>query len=227
MHFDFTDLEAFLTLSRTLNVTHAAEELRVTPSAVSLRLKRLERELDTTLFYRESRGLSLSPAGHAFERHARELLALATATEADMENYRPHHVPMLRIASNNAGIQSFIVPILGPFLAKEGVRCSLLDRRSDESCRLVAFGEADLGFGLETTAKNSGLPVKILPFLRDRHVLITPPGHELARNESVRFVDTLGHPYVCLQKGAPMMRALHERARAVGVRLRHGGGEVL
>lgn len=220
MHFDFTDLEAFLTLSRTLNVTHAAEELRVTPSAVSLRLKRLERELDTTLFYRESRGLSLSPAGHAFERHARELLALATATEADMENYRPHHVPILRIASNNAGIQSFIVPILGPFLAKEGVRCSLLDRRSDESCRLVAFGEADLGFGLETTAKNSGLPVKILPFLRDRHVLITPPGHELARNESIRFIDTLGHPYVCLQKGAPMMRALHERARAVGVRLR-------
>ena len=112
MHFDFTDLEAFLTLSRTLNVTHAAEELRVTPSAVSLRLKRLERELDTTLFYRESRGLSLSPAGHAFERHARELLALATATEADMENYRPPPVPMLRIAANNAGIQSFIVPIL-------------------------------------------------------------------------------------------------------------------
>lgn len=54
MHFDFTDLEAFLTLSRTLNVTHAAEELRVTPSAVSLRLKRLERELDTTLFSRLS-----------------------------------------------------------------------------------------------------------------------------------------------------------------------------
>ena len=100
------------------------------------------------------------------------------------------------------------------------MRCSLLDRRSDESCRLVAFGEADLGFALETTAKNSGLPLKILPFLRDRHVLITPKGHELARNESIRFVDTLGYPYVCLQKGAPMMRALHERARAVGVRLR-------
>ena len=27
MHFDFTDLEAFLTLSRTLNVTHAADNL--------------------------------------------------------------------------------------------------------------------------------------------------------------------------------------------------------
>ena len=90
MHFDFTDLEAFLTLSRTLNVTHAAEELRVTPSAVSLRLKRLERELDTTLFYRESRGLSLSPAGHAFARHARELPAPATAPRSTTPPRPPH-----------------------------------------------------------------------------------------------------------------------------------------
>lgn len=220
MRFEFHDLEIFLALARCLSVTKAAGELDLTPSAVSLRLKRLEQNLEAPLFYREARGLVLSPAGQALERHARELLAMATTVESDMEQYRPHRTPTLRIASNNTGIQNFLVPVLGPFLAQGSLRCSILERRSGDACRAVAWGEADVGFVLEGAAHNCGLPLTIRSFVLDRHVVITPLGHELLQHREIRFTDMLGFPYIGLTEGSPLARSMTERARMSGVRFR-------
>ena len=55
-------LNAFRTFeaaARHLNFSHAAEELRVTPSAVSHQIKELEGRLGVGLFNRLHRGLTL------------------------------------------------------------------------------------------------------------------------------------------------------------------------
>ena len=56
-------LRAFECAARHLSIREAAEELHVTPAAVSLQIKSLEEVLGVQLFHRLGRGLALTPAG--------------------------------------------------------------------------------------------------------------------------------------------------------------------
>jgi len=59
-------LRAFEVAARHLSFTRAAEELFVTPSAVSHQVKTLEENLGVQLFIREAKALVLTPAGTAY-----------------------------------------------------------------------------------------------------------------------------------------------------------------
>lgn len=56
-------MDTFLTVCEYMNFTHAAEHLNLTQPAVSQHIKYLEKVYDTTLFIRDKKKLSLTPAG--------------------------------------------------------------------------------------------------------------------------------------------------------------------
>ena len=57
-------LRAFLAAADHMNFTRAAEDLGVSQSAVSHQIQQLERHIDTQLFQRRNRKLTLTEAGH-------------------------------------------------------------------------------------------------------------------------------------------------------------------
>lgn len=86
-HYDLpplTALTAFEAAARHLSFKHAAEELGVTPGAVSHQVKALEAELQAPLFTRRHRGVELTEEGEAlfetlasaFSRISRSLFAI-------------------------------------------------------------------------------------------------------------------------------------------------------
>lgn len=77
----FAGVRAFEAGARHLSFRRAAEELCVTPSAISHQIKRLERHLGLPLFERRARGLDLTPEGWRYMHELGEILDhLATAT---------------------------------------------------------------------------------------------------------------------------------------------------
>lgn len=58
-----TSLQAFEAVSRHMSIKLAAEELLLTPTAISHRLKTLETQLEVQLFHRLTRALKLTPEG--------------------------------------------------------------------------------------------------------------------------------------------------------------------
>ncbi|MEY4755939.1 MAG: hypothetical protein RJA34_837 [Pseudomonadota bacterium] len=75
-------LQAFETISRRKSFSLAAEELHLTPSAVSHQVAKLENLLGVRLFERSARGVELTPAGQQYlQRVASALGAINTATE--------------------------------------------------------------------------------------------------------------------------------------------------
>jgi LysR family transcriptional regulator, regulator of gene expression of beta-lactamase len=75
-------LRAFDAAARHLNLTRAAEELRVTQAAVSHQVKALEQQLGIALFRRARRGLVLTDEGAALAPKVRRSLAeLASALD--------------------------------------------------------------------------------------------------------------------------------------------------
>ena len=75
-------LQAFEAIARRRSFSLAAQEMHLTPSAVSHQLAKLEGLLGVRLFERSARGVELTPAGHNYlQREANALGAINTATE--------------------------------------------------------------------------------------------------------------------------------------------------
>lgn len=73
-----SDLEVFLAVARTLNVSRAAKQLNLAQSTVSKKLQVLEREVDTSLIERGqgAKSIRLTPAGEEFVDIAQRMSAL-------------------------------------------------------------------------------------------------------------------------------------------------------
>lgn len=77
-------LEYFLHLSQTLHLTRTAEHFYVSPPAIAASIRRLESELDTTLFITHGRSLSLTESGKIFARYANEILSLLASAQEEL-----------------------------------------------------------------------------------------------------------------------------------------------
>ena len=62
---DLKQMQYFLCLAQEGNVTRAARQLNIVQPALSMQIAKLEKSLGKRLFYRGSRGMSLTPAGEA------------------------------------------------------------------------------------------------------------------------------------------------------------------
>lgn len=88
------ELEYFLEISNSLNLSRAAERLGISQPSLSLALKRLEKTVGTALFIRHKHGVSLTQAGKQLFLHARQLLedwentkSKTLASEQEVQGY--------------------------------------------------------------------------------------------------------------------------------------------
>ncbi len=90
---DIRTLQIFQAVSRTGSFSRAAEALHYVQSNVSARMKLLEDELGAQLFYRQSRGVALTPAGKVLVGYADRVLNLideaAKAVQATLDDEGP------------------------------------------------------------------------------------------------------------------------------------------
>ncbi|BAR87701.1 HTH-type transcriptional regulator czcR (plasmid) [Bacillus thuringiensis serovar tolworthi] len=71
---EFRDLKIFQTVARTKNITAAAKNLNYVQSNVTAHIKQLEEELNTILFHRHARGISLTGDGQKFLEKVEKVL---------------------------------------------------------------------------------------------------------------------------------------------------------
>ena len=77
-------LAAFEAAARHLSLTKAAEELNVTPGAISKQVRMLEEELGIPLFLRRHRAIELTREGEALAAALREGFARMSSMSSEM-----------------------------------------------------------------------------------------------------------------------------------------------
>ena len=106
-------LVAFETVARRLSFARAAEELHLTPSAVSHQIAKLEQFLGFLLFERNPRGIVLSDAGESYlGRVAAALGAIGNATNDIRKGVRN----TLYVHSSTSIASLWLMPRLGKFV---------------------------------------------------------------------------------------------------------------
>ena len=113
MHLPLNALRAFEAAARLLNITRAAEELHVTQTAVSQQLRNLEGRLDTQLFKRLPRGLSLTEEGQALYPAVRSAFDQLELALTQLSHTRPKEV--LSVAAVGTFAVGWLLPRLRGF----------------------------------------------------------------------------------------------------------------
>jgi LysR family glycine cleavage system transcriptional activator len=143
-------LRAFEAAARHMSFRGAADELCVTPGAVSQLVKALEAALDVKLFRRSARAISLTPEGRKYLPSIRSAFEeIAKATEATAPGLRGRKLRLgIAPAIDRAACpvvrrlvhEKEIAPIVGirvkddPALLAQGGGLDALLRTSDEAC---------------------------------------------------------------------------------------------
>src|SRR5699024_3005453 len=111
------EMEVFARVVELGSFSAAARTFRMTPSAVSKLVRRLEQRLGVRLVNRSTRKLQLTPEGCAFyERSVRILADLDDAERAAASSDTPRG--RVRVSANVPFGHHFLLPLVPEFLAR-------------------------------------------------------------------------------------------------------------
>jgi DNA-binding transcriptional LysR family regulator len=96
------------------NFSKAARDLGITPAAVSKKIMRIEKSLDASLLYRNTRGVQLTSQGQAYYRLMRQALNTSIEAEQAVRELSTSMNGLIRIAAG----PSFTCHVLAPALAR-------------------------------------------------------------------------------------------------------------
>jgi LysR family transcriptional regulator, glycine cleavage system transcriptional activator len=135
-------LRAFEAVARHLNITQAADELSVTPGAVSQQVQNLEDYLGVALFRRTTKGLSLTDAAQSAVPVLHEAFdRLAEAASILQPSKDPQHLTV-------SVAPSFAAKWLTPRLARFNEQHPDIDVWLSASMELVDFTKADVDLAI-------------------------------------------------------------------------------
>ncbi|WP_026227714.1 LysR family transcriptional regulator [Hoeflea sp. 108] len=128
------DMKAFVRVVDLGSFARAAEDLRLTPSALSRLMSRLEDRLGVRLLTRTTRRLALTSEGSLFLERAREVLELIDLAEADVSSARAKPKGLLRVNSSTGFARQTLLHAVPEFLShypEVSVDLTLTDRLID------------------------------------------------------------------------------------------------
>ena len=86
----------FYTVARTGSISHSSRDLYISQPAISKAIQKLEQNLDTVLFKRSSRGVTLTPDGELLFEKVKEALSLLDEGENSISHNRSRDIPPIR-----------------------------------------------------------------------------------------------------------------------------------
>lgn len=215
MHFDIPDLRLFIHVAEANSLTGGAKRASLSTAAASMRIKSLEGQLGSRLFYRDSQGVELTPAGHNLLVHARSIMRQVDYIKDEFSQYAEGESGHLRIFANTTAVSDFMPDVLARFLAtRPGVTVDLQERLTHDIIRGVIDGSTDLG--VVAGPVNSNKKLEIIPFSVDRLVVVTAKDHELAARRTISFRETLAYLHIGLREGSTLFNFLKEQASETG-----------
>jgi DNA-binding transcriptional LysR family regulator len=213
-HFDLTDLQLMVNIGDASSLTRGSEKSHLSLPAASNRVKNLEDHFGTRVFHRNSQGVTLSPSGEAFLRHARLVLKQIDHLRGDIHEYARGIKGQIRMVANTTAMTEFMPAVLSRYLALHpDVTVELRERLSYLVIKAVSDGSADIGI---VAGRPAASELEFLPYREDRLVLVTPNEHPLSDLKEVAFTNTLSYEYVGLSEWSAIHAFLIQAADRLG-----------
>lgn len=150
-------LIAFLTVSRTKNISRASQEIGLTQAAISIRIQKLEETLGSTLLIRNRTGVIPTEAGLKILKFAETLEDLEKECIGDLRPAKDKKLSgTIRVSCFSTIGRSFVLPALELLLKEHPVDFHYHTKEIRELSAQLQSGEADFIF-LDHELKREGV----------------------------------------------------------------------
>lgn len=201
---DLKLLQSFREVAVRRSFSAAADALSFTQPAVSQHVARLERSLDTALFVRDARGVTLTPAGEALLGHAEEILKGVRRAEAQVRELAGTERPIVRLGAFQSAAAALTAEAFRAVRAAHpGVELRLQAIEPAAAVPQVASGDLDVSLVLasELSPAATAPGVELRHIFDDLMLVALPQGHPFAARPSIPLADLRDEPWLLSDVG--------------------------
>lgn len=210
-----------ITLSQTLNFSHAADQLGISQPYLSKQILALEKELSIKLFDRNHTPMRLTPAGEYFIRNAQELLYKEEQLRRSIHQFQSGQNGTLTIGITPFRSLYLVTDIVKKVRdANPGVKVTLHEVSSSQLRKDAAEGKFD--FAIVNLPVDTSL-MDVIPLEPDtlvlavpnsmRQLLRTPDTEELT---TLDFLQAMDLPFVVLGSGQELRQLFDNLCSTAG-----------
>ena len=203
----FRQLRVFTEVARHLSFVRAAENLHLTPPAVTMQVKELEGNVGMPLFDRKGKQVSLTTTGEYMLVYARKILATVKDAEDAAARLQRAETGVLTIGFVSTA-KYFLMRLLAEFRTLHpGVDIQISIGNRDQLVGMLQNSEVDIAV--------MGRPPKEMqtraePFAAHPHVFVSAVDHPLAHRDHLRVEDLRPFDFIVREKGAGTRAAMEK-----------------
>jgi DNA-binding transcriptional LysR family regulator len=210
-------LRVFATVARQLNLSRAAQELALTPSAVSHCLKALEKDLQCRLLERTSRKVTLTSPGKQLLGEAEEILRRMARARSTLRSSQDRNRGRLHIAANITSCQYLVPPALREFRESfPEFTVKIEPCRTLQALTAIEEGNIDLGIFIEPAIHPK---TTFTPICEDELYVLLNPLHPWVLKRKAVHEEFANQNLILPEKGSETHDLIETYFRRKGIRL--------
>lgn len=219
MRYTLRQLEIFVAIARTENVSRAAELVSLSQSAASTSLAELERQFNCQLFDRNGKVLKLNALGKSLLPKASTLLAQADEVEQLLAGKTA--LGNLTVGATLTVGNYLAIMLISEFMQRyTETHVALHVKNTNTILQQLAGYELDLGL-IEGNCTHPELTAE--PWIEDELVVFCAPSHPLAKQEFATPDDLVAATWILRERGSGTRetfdQAVHHHLSGLKIRL--------
>ena len=200
-------LQIFVAAAKNMSFARTAEEMHLTPPAVSMQLKQLEENIGLPLFERSGREVRLTAAGALFVHHAARILGEIKDTEFSLQSLLDAETGQITVGMVSTA--KYFMPRLlaGYSRENQGVEVQFMVGNREVILQKLVDNELDLAImgRMPSEIDATSLPMAVHPY-----VIVAPPEHPLASAASFDLQELRGETFLLREEGSGSRRVAEE-----------------
>ena len=182
------------------NITAAAQALYISQSAVSQSIKQLERDLQTRLFARNSRGVTLTAEGQMLYEYVRSAMGLLETGEEKLSQSRDLQMGHLTIGASDTVTSQFLLPYLDRFHRQyPAIHIQIISGRSHKVLGLLQSGKVDIAFA---STPQEGASLETFPCLATHSIFVAGAEYPCDFDHVYTLEEIARFPLILLERKA-------------------------
>ncbi|MBM7570038.1 LysR family transcriptional regulator [Aquibacillus albus] len=210
------NLIVFVNVAEQESFSRAANLLHMTPSAISLNIKSLEKKLEVKLFDRTNKYVRLTTAGEILYEHAKEILYKYTHVKHLLEDLNQSPTGPISIGAAYTFGEYFLPNILFAFHKMyPKILPDIKILNSKRVSRRIDNHELDVGFVVGDVFEEGDRV--ITPFSQDKMVLVVPYNHPLTQKRHLDFRQLEEETWIIREEGSGTRKVTNRLFSQLGI----------
>ncbi|OAB36855.1 LysR family transcriptional regulator [Paenibacillus macquariensis subsp. defensor] len=210
--------KVFYWAAKTGSLSMAAKSLFITQPSVSHAIKQLEISFGLTLFYRNSKGVTLTPEGVTLYSYIEKSQILISLAEEKMASLKNLDSGELRIGGSDSLFKHYILPYLESYHQKHpSIKLHLNHGTTPETIAFLKEGKIDLGVVRLPIVDSQ---IEVMKGIELQDCFVAGPRYAKLKGKVLSLERLLQYPIILFSRNSRVRMAITELFQSYGYQIK-------